>query len=61
MSGLRDHEELRAGAFTWLHLLVHPEIWVYPGETMRETMESMLDEQRKRRLVQLAEDRIDMT
>ena len=25
------HEELRAGAFPWLQLLTHPEIWVYPG------------------------------
>ena len=29
------HEELRAGAFEWLQLLVHPEIWVYDGATMR--------------------------
>ena len=27
----RPHEELRAGAFPWLQLLTHPEIWVYPG------------------------------
>ena len=37
------HAELRAGAFPWLQLLIHPEIWAYPGETMRETMRSMLD------------------
>jgi hypothetical protein len=55
------HEELRAGAFEWLHLLVHPEIWVYPGDRMRETMVAMLDADRERRLVQLAEDRIDMS
>ena len=32
------HDELRAGAFEWLQLLTHPEIWVYPGATMGETM-----------------------
>lgn len=55
------HEELRAGAFDWLQLLVHPEIWVYPGATMRETMLSFLDAERERRLVQMAEDRIDLS
>ena len=55
------HEELQAGAFPWLQLLVHPEIWVYEGETMRQTMRSMLDEEKERRLALLAEDRIDLT
>jgi hypothetical protein len=55
------HDELRAGAFEWLQLLVHPEIWVYPGATMRETMLSFLDTERERRLVQMAEDRIDLS
>jgi hypothetical protein len=55
------HDELRAGAFPWLQLLVHPEIWVYPGATMGETMRSMLDAERDRRLAQLAADRIDLT
>jgi hypothetical protein len=54
------HEELRAGAFDRLQLLTHPEIWAYPGETMRETMLAMLDAERKRRLEQLAADRIDL-
>ena len=54
------HEELRAGAFPWLQLLTHPEIWVYPGGTMGETMRAMLDAERERRLAQLAEDRIDL-
>jgi hypothetical protein len=54
------HEELRAGAFERLQLLTHPEIWVYPGTTMRETMLSMLDAERERRLDQLAADRIDL-
>lgn len=54
------HEELRAGAFPWLQLLTHPEIWVYPGSTMGETMRAMLDAERERRLAQLAEDRINL-
>ena len=54
------HEELAAGAFERLQLLTHPEIWVYPGATMRETMLAMLDAERERRLEQLAADRIDL-
>jgi hypothetical protein len=55
------HEELRAGAFPWLQLLTHPEIWAYPGATMGETMRAMLDAEHERRLEQLAGDRIDIT
>ena len=55
------HEELATGAFPWLQLLVHPEIWVYPGSTMAETMQAMLDAQRSRRFAALADDRIDLT
>jgi hypothetical protein len=54
------HEELAAGQFEWLQLLTHPEIWAYAGETMRETMLSMLEAERERRLEQLAADRIDL-
>ena len=54
------HEELRAGGFPWLQLLTHPEIWAYPGATMGATMRAMLEAERERRLVQLAEDRIDL-
>ena len=54
------HEELRAGRFPWLQLLVHPEIWVYPGSTMGQTMRAMLEAERERRVAQLAEDRIDL-
>jgi len=54
------HEELAAGAFEWLQLLAHPEIWVYPGATMRETMNAMLDAERERRVEQLRADRIDL-
>ncbi len=55
------HEELEAGAFVWLQLLTHPEIWAFPGATMRETMEAMLDADRESRLRELADDRIDLT
>jgi hypothetical protein len=54
------HEELAQGAFEWLQLLVHPEIWVFDGATMRESMESFLDADRATRLELLANDRIDL-
>jgi hypothetical protein len=54
------HEELAAASFERLQLLTHPEIWVYPGETMGETMLAMLDVERQHRLEQLAADRIDL-
>ena len=54
------HDELRVGAFPWLQLLVHPEIWVYPGETMGETMRAMLAAEGVRRLDQLAADGIEL-
>jgi hypothetical protein len=54
------HEALSRGDFAWLQLLVHPEIWVYPGETMCETMLAMLDAERSIRLEQLEADRIDL-
>jgi hypothetical protein len=54
------HEELASGAFERLQLLIHPEIWVYPGDTMRETMLAMLEAERERRLQLLAADRIDL-
>jgi hypothetical protein len=55
------HDELARGEPDWLQLLTHPEIWVYPGRTMHETMLAMLDAERERRLVQLAADRIDLS
>jgi hypothetical protein len=55
------HEQLARAEFAWLQLLTHPEIWVYPGSTMRETMNAMLDAERERRLALLAEDRIDLS
>jgi len=54
------HDALRAGDFPWLQLLTHPEIWVYDGETMGETMRSMLDAEKERRVEQLRADRIDV-
>jgi hypothetical protein len=55
------HEELARGDFEWLQLLTHPEIWVYEGSTMRQTMESMLVAERELRWRRLGEDRIDLS
>ena len=55
------HEELHGGAFPWLQLLTHPEIWAYAGGRMRETMSAMLDAERELDLERLAADRIDLT
>ena len=55
------HEALARGEFERLQLLVHPEIWAYPGETMRESMLAMLDAERETRLTYLAHDRIDLS
>lgn len=55
------HEQLARGGFEWLQLLVHPEIWVYPGATMRETMLAMLEAERDRRLDLLEADRVDLS
>jgi hypothetical protein len=55
------HEQLADGRFDWLQLLVHPEIWVYPGETMRETMVAMLAAEGTGRLELLTQDRIDLS
>ena len=55
------HEDLRAGAFPWLQLLTHPEIWAYPGTRMGETMRAMLDAERGLDLERLAADRIDLS
>jgi hypothetical protein len=54
------HDDLRTGGFPWLQLLTHPEIWVYEGDTMGETMRSMLDAEKDRRVEQLRADRIDV-
>ncbi len=53
--------ELRAGTFPWLQLLVHPEIWAFEGMTMGQTMRSMLEAEKSRRLQQLADDRVELT
>jgi hypothetical protein len=53
--GLARHE------FDWLQLLIHPEIWVYDGETMRATMESMFAAERDARWRALEADRIDVS
>ena len=55
------HESLARGEFEWLQLLTHPEIWVYEGATMRESMDSMLAAERDARRRQLEEDRVDLS
>jgi hypothetical protein len=55
------HDELRAGTFEWLQLLVHPEIWIYPGATMGETMRAMVEAKQDELLDYLAGDRIDLS
>jgi hypothetical protein len=54
------HGELAAGAFPWLQLLVHPEIWVFAGATMRETMLALIESEREVMLRKMAENRIDL-
>ena len=54
------HDRLARGEFEWLQLLTHPEIWVYDGATMGETMQSFLDADRTARLRHLRADRIDL-
>jgi hypothetical protein len=54
------HDELRAGSFEWLQLLVHPEIWVYPGATMGESMRAMAVAKQDELYGYLAADRIDL-
>jgi hypothetical protein len=55
------HDALARGELEWVQMLTHPEIWVYPGGTMRETMEAFLDADRAARLEQLRNDRIDLS
>jgi hypothetical protein len=55
------HAELAAGRFEWLQLLTHPEIWVYDGATMRESMLSFLEADRQARYRHLENDRIDLS
>jgi len=55
------HDQLAAGEFEWLQLLIHPEIWAYDGATMGETMRSFLDADRSARLEHLRADRIDLS
>jgi hypothetical protein len=55
------HDDLATGRFEWLQLLIHPEIWVYPGATMGETMRAFLTADGEARLELLRVDRIDLT
>jgi hypothetical protein len=55
------HHGLRTSAFPWLQILVHPAIWVYPGETMVATMHALVEADKARRLEQLVADGIDLS
>ncbi|MFL5963629.1 MAG: hypothetical protein ACJ757_12135 [Gaiellaceae bacterium] len=55
------HDQLAGGAFEWLQLLIHPEIWVFEGATMSDSMNSFLDADRAVRLEHLRHDRIDLS
>ncbi len=55
------HDELAAGRFEWLQLLIHPEIWVFTGATMGETMRAFLAADAEARLERLRADRIDLS
>jgi hypothetical protein len=52
---------LAARELEWLQLLIHPELWVFEGETMRASMESLLDAKRREWWRALEADRIDLS
>jgi hypothetical protein len=54
------HEQLARAEFEWLQLLVHPEIWVYPGDTIRETMTAMLEAKHDLRWKQFRDARLNV-
>jgi hypothetical protein len=60
-NGRCPHDELARAELAWLHLNIHPEIWVYDGATMRETMESLLEAEREARFELMRADRIDLS
>ncbi len=55
------HDDLRRGEPPWLQLLIHPELWVYEGDTLADTMESFLTADGDARLEHLRADRIDLS
>jgi hypothetical protein len=61
LPGHCPHGELERGDFEWLHVNIHPAIWVYDGNTMRETMSAFLAAEHDARLEHLRGDRIDLT
>jgi len=54
------HDGLADGRFAWLQLLIHPEIWVFEGATMGESMRAFLAADGEARLELLKQDRIDL-
>jgi hypothetical protein len=54
------HEALARGDFEWLQLLVHPELWVYRGENIRETLTAMLESKYEQRWNQFRDARLNV-
>jgi hypothetical protein len=59
--GASPRDPLARREYAWLQLLIHPEVWMYEGGTMRETMEAFLDADRAARFEHLRNDRIDLS
>jgi hypothetical protein len=55
------HDSLARRELEWIQLLIHPEIWVYEGDSMGATMQSFLDAERPLRRELLRADRIDLS
>ncbi len=53
-------DDLRAGRFAWLQLLIHPALWVYEGATMGQTMAACLDADRQAKWDWLPNERVDV-
>ena len=52
--------DLRRRRFAWLQLLIHPELWMFPGETLRDKLLAMLDADRTARLEIMRHERLDI-
>ncbi len=53
-------EDLAAGRFPWLQLLIHPVLWMGGTNGMAATAEAFLDRDRTRRLEHLHRDDLDL-
>ena len=53
-------DELAAGRFPWLQLLIHPVLWMGGVEGMQSVVDRFLDRDREARLGHLREDHLDL-